>query len=339
MAKTFLTIGDPHFRIDNIQEVELFVDRVEELAISRKCDYIVCLGDLLHTHERIHTIPLNKAYDFIRRMSIIAPTIVLVGNHDYIQNQQFLTENHWMNAMKVWKNVQIVDKIVRIDGGIYFCPYVPNGRFIEAMNTYEGWMDDGVCIFAHQEFYGCKMGAIVSVEGDKWDLEAPFVVSGHIHSKQTPQANIYYTGSALQHAFGESEKNTVSIVTIDGLSRNIEDIDLLLPRKKIVYLNMNQIDSFTVPNTSDDIKLTISGSHDDFKAFKKTEKFKSLSKDGVKIVFKSKDTDKKVAPTVEEHDFKSILKTLVVDTKNPLLYEQYELVVNNKLDEVVMFVN
>ena len=126
------------------------------------------------------------------------------------------------------------------------------------------------------------------------------------------------------------------MVATSGL---IEDIDLLLPRKKIVYLNMNQIDSFTVPNTSDDIKLTISGSHDDFKAFKKTEKFKSLSKDGVKIVFKSKDTDKKVAPTVEEHDFKSILKTLVVDTKNPLLYEQYELVVNNKLDEVVMFVN
>ena len=88
---------------------------------------------------------------------------------------------------------------------------MPPGRFHEALGT-KKWTD-ATCIWAHQEFYGCKMGAIVSVEGDKWDLHSPLVISGHIHSKQRPQENVYYSGSAMQHAFGESEKNIIAYIS------------------------------------------------------------------------------------------------------------------------------
>ena len=54
------------------------------------------------------------------------------------------------------------------------------------------------------------MGAIISVEGDKWSLKFPNVISGHIHERQIPQKNIYYPGSAMQHAFGESKKNIIA---------------------------------------------------------------------------------------------------------------------------------
>ncbi len=53
------------------------------------------------------------------------------------------------------------------------------------------------CIFAHQEFYGCKMGAIESIEGDKWDHSFPLVISGHIHSEQRPQKIFFYPGSVF----------------------------------------------------------------------------------------------------------------------------------------------
>ena len=74
-----------------------------------------------------------------------------------------------------------------------FVPYVPPGRFVEALETYKNinWKDVD-CIFAHQEFYGCKMGAILSEEGDKWESKWPLVVSGHIHSRQWINKNIYY---------------------------------------------------------------------------------------------------------------------------------------------------
>jgi DNA repair exonuclease SbcCD nuclease subunit len=342
-----LVIGDPHFRIDNVPEVELFIELTEKLARERSPDFIVILGDVLHTHERLHTIPLNLAYDFIKRLSIIAFTYVLVGNHDYIQNQQFLTQNHWMNAMKAWANVCIVDQVEKkeeSDQKFIFCPYVPNGRFEEALNTLPGW-ETATCIFAHQEFYGCKMGAIVSVEGDPWNEDFPLVISGHIHSKQRPQKNILYTGSALQHAFGESEKNILLFCSfIPGKDPVFEEIDLGLPRKKIVYMDMDKVETYVAPKTDDDLKLSLTGSYEEFKAFKKTEKFKELTKEGVKVVFKA---NKK--PCCEEGggegeiqqgeklksrstaDFKSILYDLIIETKDSNLYEQYELVVNNNL--------
>ena len=100
MTVKVLFIGDPHFKIDNIPEVEVFINKVTELTENKKPDFIVIAGDLLHTHERLHTIALNKAYDFIDKMRTISPTYVLVGNHDMCNNSQFLTENHWMNGLK-----------------------------------------------------------------------------------------------------------------------------------------------------------------------------------------------------------------------------------------------
>ena len=337
-----LAIGDPHFRIDNIPEVEMFIEKIGKLANDKQPDLIICLGDLLHTHERIHTIPLNKAYEFIKKMSLIAPTYVLVGNHDYIQNQQFLTENHWMNAMKSWENVTIVDKVVYLEYknlNFCFCPYVPNKRFEEALNTLQeyNWRSAD-CIFAHQEFSGCKMGAIVSSDGDDWDLSYPQVISGHIHSKQRPQNNIYYTGSALQHAFGESEQNTLALIHfhLDKSPYTLEEFNLSLPRKKIVYLNMDSIETYELPVTNDDIKLSIRGSQEEFKAFKKTEKFKQLTKEA-KIVFKVEEaeavrSDEGKKSHDEGCDFKCILKGLVDSSNNPMLIQYFDIIVNNKLN-------
>jgi DNA repair exonuclease SbcCD nuclease subunit len=304
------------------------MNKIESLAKREAPDLIVILGDLLHTHEKIFTIALNKAYEFVRRMRDISPTYVLVGNHDYIQNSQFLTENHWMNAMKDWDNVVIVDTVIRLvkkGEKLVFVPYVPNGRFLEALETGEEWRDAD-CIFAHQEFAGCKMGAIISIDGDRWPEDYPRIVSGHIHSKQTPQPNIYYTGSAMQHAFGESDKNVIPIITFPY---NVKEIDLDLPRKKIIYMDMDKIEDFVPKETNDQLKLTISGSFDEFKTFKKTEKYKELTKNGTKVVFKAK---KEITNQKETTDtnFRDILFKLVSETKNKTLLEYYELVINNR---------
>ena len=85
-----IAIGDPHFMTKNIPEVELFIIKSLELIESRSPDFIVVLGDLLHEHERIHTITLNKAYGYIDKLRMLAKTFILIGNHDMINNQQFL---------------------------------------------------------------------------------------------------------------------------------------------------------------------------------------------------------------------------------------------------------
>lgn len=545
MPLKVICVGDPHFRTDNIPEVNLFIDKMEEMAKKEKPNIIVILGDVLHTHERLHTIPLNKAYEFVKRMRNIAKTFVLIGNHDmcfakntpilmwdgtvknsedirtgdilvgddnqprhvlsttkgqskmytikqlnamdytvtenhilslkpgfhiswnkrknrwtvkwvenlqvrnkffknrdeadiFMQsipdcdvinisvkdyllspknlrdclygfriekqnkmiseiptkklfdtekidieltpicveeskerdffgwetdcnnrfllsdltvvhncnNQQFLTTNHWMNGMKEWDNVEIVDTVThRIIEEIHlvFCPYVPPGKFQEALNTNEENWKRADCIFAHQEFYGCKMGAIVSVEGDKWPEDFPCVISGHIHSRQVIQDNVYYCGSSMQNAFGESDKNIIPILTWtkSGKPYDLKEIDLELPRKKIIYTDVQSMEDYEAPETEDKIKITISGVYDEFKAFKKTKKYRELVKKGTKIVFKPKkikkdietEDKKEIAEPMEETDFNRILSALISKEKSSFLYQVFELVVNNKTVE------
>jgi DNA repair exonuclease SbcCD nuclease subunit len=333
-----LFIGDPHFQITNLPEVELFTEHITTIATERKPDIIIIAGDLLHTHERLHTTVLNKAYDFVDAMRNITKTYILVGNHDYISNTQYLNDNHWMNSMKKWHNVEIIDRVRHLkvgDESFVFVPYVYVGRFTEALETLgdDSLWKNADCIFAHQEFEGCKMGAIVSVDGDKWNPKHPLVVSGHIHSRQRPQPNVYYCGTPMQHAFGESENNVVPYFEFADGKHVLEEIEMKLPRKKIVYLDVTEIDNYKQTESDDKIRITVSGSYDQFKALKKTKKYKDMLGDGMKIVFRpEKLSEKEIVENVDKSvcDFPTILNTIITKQKNPHLLQAYDLVVNQK---------
>lgn len=319
-----LAIGDPHFRIDNLEDISMYIARIESLVKNEKPSFTVVLGDLLHCHEQVHTTVLNKAYTFINKLRLHSPVYVLVGNHDYINNSQFLSENHWMNAMKEWSNVFIVDKGMSLStqfGKFIFCPYVFPGKFIEALNIIDVEWKTARSIFCHQEFYGCKMGAIISSDGDKWDAANPFIVSGHIHDKQRVQANIFYTGSSIQHAFGESQDKTV---TLCHFSSNIifESVDLNLPRKKIVYMDMDNIEKFVPPENNNKLRLTLSGSYEELKVFRKSKQYKELIKKNIKVVYRPTITNAKESTIVSEN-FYDILYTLVKNEKNARMLQLY----------------
>lgn len=511
-----IAIGDPHFKTDNIEEVNIFIQKIQELCLKEQPNLIVILGDILHTHERIHVSALNKAYELVEILRKISKTVILVGNHDmcfakdtnvllydntvksiqnididdqimgddlkprtvlakrygrtrmykieqlleksYIvneyhilclrpyktfwkrddklwnvyylntknfkfntvlfksekecidflktiedleisvvdyldlpfdlkrylygytynggitsilvepseetlyygfetdgnhkfllengtvvhncNNQQFLSSNHWMNGMKNWENVLIVDKVQHINLENFqftFCPYVPPGRFVEALNTETEIWKQSDAIFCHQEFQGCKMGAIISVDGDKWNETYPEIISGHIHSKQKIQNNIYYCGSSIQTAFGESEDNIIPILSWENKGEKyvLNEIDLELPRKKIIYTDTDNIENYKIKdNDKDKIKITVSGVYDEFKAFKKSKKYNELIKSGAKVVFKAKkvkEEEKVETSSFEERDFTKILYDLILDSKNIQLFQQYEMIINNKI--------
>ena len=321
---SILTIGDPHFKLENLSDTEIYIARITKIIEIRRPNYVVILGDLLHCHERVHTTVLNRAYEFIDKIRQLCPVYVLVGNHDYINNSQFLTDNHWMNAMKKWNNVEIVDNGKTLEtsfGKLIFCPYVYPGKFEEALNIIDPNWKDARTIFCHQEFYGCKMGAIESTQGDKWNINYPFIISGHVHDKQRVQENIFYTGSSIQHAFGESHDKTITMCFLETEIR-LEDIDLEMPTKKILYMNMDEIDDFQYELTVNKIRITLSGTSQEFKTFRKSRKYKDLVDKGVKIVYKNQTVvNKKTASRNES--FQTILNRLVKKENNKEVYELY----------------
>nr|QBK85378.1 MAG: DNA repair exonuclease [Iridovirus LCIVAC01] len=338
-----LTIGDPHFRTNNIPECELLQERLIDIISEQLPDVIVVLGDLLHYHERLHTTALNQAIEFIDMLRNYTHTFVLTGNHDFISNQQFLTNKHWMNALKEWKNVTIVDKVISFrqnNKHIILLPYVPPGRFEEALNTLQESWKTADAIFCHQEFYGVQMGAIKSLDGDKWRLDYPYVFSGHIHDRQQLQLNLYYVGSCIQHAFGESSKKTVALLKFDEESINILEIPTNLPKKKIVYINIEDVGEFKEKKDSrDHIKLCVKGTYEEFKSFKKTRQYKDLTAQGVKIAYKPQQL-KEVEEVQENIVFTDILYKLVMKEKNGYLLKSYNHVLHNKNeddDSIILF--
>ena len=305
MTVTCLAIGDPHFQINNVNETEELIAKVNVLAEQLCPTFIVILGDLLHTHEKIHTTPFNLANKFITSLAKKAPVYLIIGNHDYISNQQFLTSNHPFNAFKKVRNVTVCDRVIVRDIEEYkfvFCPYVPPERFEEALDTAEETWTDATCVFAHQEFYGCRFNPVMtSTEGDIWPDNYPLVVSGHIHNEQWLQDNIYYTGSSMQHAFGETANKTIAFITFPF---KLNKIDLEMRRKKIVYSDIDNVDDLKLQkNTS--TKLVIQGSPEDFKVFRKSERYKELQKKGVVISFTPK-----VAVSNKKTEKKNVLDIL-----------------------------
>ena len=85
-----IVIGDTHFKVNNIPEVELYIKKVIKIVEQKNPDIIVLLGDILDTFEKVNVLPLNKAYEFVDKLRKISKTYILVGNHDMINCIQFL---------------------------------------------------------------------------------------------------------------------------------------------------------------------------------------------------------------------------------------------------------
>lgn len=288
---TCLAIGDPHFQVSNVLDAKELINKCEMLVNQLKPTFVVILGDILHTHEKIHVTPFNLATDLITRMSKLTHTFVLIGNHDYCNNSQFLTSRHPFNSFKDIANVTVCDRVVSCMIGnekYIFTPYVPPERLEEALDTLsdvgQTWTD-ARCIFAHQEFFGCRFNPVMtSTDGDIWPEDFPLVISGHIHDAQRLQSNIYYTGSSMQHAFGESHDKTIAYVTFRGSEFSIKKIDLELRKKKIKYMNVEDADQFKL-ETNTLVKLVLKGRPEQFKVFRRGQIYKQLQEQGIAISF------------------------------------------------------
>jgi DNA repair exonuclease SbcCD nuclease subunit len=297
MSIKVLCVGDPHFKVNNVPESDDMTDKLVKIAEHIKPKFIVLLGDILHTHEKIHVSPLMRAEKLVRQLSQISPTFVIIGNHDRPNNSTYLTDDHAFNAMKQWTNTYVVDDKV-LDTNIaghrfLFVPYVFPSLFMSTLTHEEKGVKDPLlnttAIFCHQEFLNAKMGMIESKAGDPWDTNHPLVISGHVHDYDRLQPNLIYVGTPMQHAFGDKDDKTVSLFTFDNIDNKIswnEDrIDLGLIKRVIVYITPEEIHTYEPP-TDKLIKLTIRGDSSSIAAVKKLEKINELRKQGININFK-----------------------------------------------------
>lgn len=298
-----LIIGDPHFKVSNRRETDIMVKDILDEAKKHQPHFIVVLGDVLDRHEIIHVNPLTRAISFLQALTQYAPTYVLIGNHDLKNNQEFLSEEHPFTALKSWKDITIVDRpLARTIGDqcFVFVPYVPPGQFLAALErtSSEGTPSEvpvwtkARCIFAHQEFRGCHMGAIISSEGDVWNPEWPLVISGHIHDYQQLQRNMLYPGTPIQHTYSDRQDKGITLCHFPPSTDEYQctRLTLTVPLKHIVRLSYHQLTR--PPVVQGEAKIIISGTSNEIKGLQSHPTIEAWKKEGHKIVFKTLAGDK-----------------------------------------------
>ena len=72
MTSKAIVIGDQHFKINNIPEVDEYIIKLENIVKSKEPDFIVLLGDMLDQHEKIHSVPLR-----IKHMNLLIECVKL----------------------------------------------------------------------------------------------------------------------------------------------------------------------------------------------------------------------------------------------------------------------
>lgn len=329
---TILVFGDIHIKPDNALEIDMLKNKLIEHLDKIHPTFTVILGDVLDTHERILSNCLNRAYDLFKTIKEKSELFILVGNHDQYNNKQFLTENHWMNAMKEWNGkITIVDKVImrEFDGNLFtFIPFVETGRFMEALETSPNWKKSSI-IFAHQEFKGCSMNDKISSNGDVWNKAYPQIISGHIHNSQT-LGNIYYPGSILQTSFGEKSNSILLLLKVNHNDIDMKEIRLNLPRQETIELNIEDVDSydFSKKKPENKMRLIIIGKIEEFATFKASTKYKELVKQNIKILFSKKQEDVKKIEKCRTSLF-TILRSLVGEDKELLDIYNEVIEINN----------
>jgi len=293
MTTKILAIGDIHIRLKTLGKTREMTEKVVSVVDEQKPDIVVLLGDLLHTHNVVDTPCLNHAYDLIDKLRQRTQVYIIVGNHDYISNSEFLTDKHWMNGLKDWEGVKICDTVSLIEhcgNKFVMSPYVEKGRFKEGLNTIGDDWKDVASIFAHQEFYGCKFETNTSPDGDRWEADDPLVISGHIHKKHTLAHNIIYTGSVMQHNFGEDMDKSIWLGTYKNNKLfDKKEIDLCLPKYYTVRCKLEELDDLVIPDR-DFMRVWVDCEPGEFSTMKKTDTFKKLVSYDVKVELRTTNT-------------------------------------------------
>lgn len=315
-----LVIGDPHFKVTNAAETQEMASRILKEAVKSQPHFVVVLGDILDTKDRISMTPLLLATDFLKSLQDIAPLYIVIGNHDRRHDKVFLTLEHPFTALKYWTNTTVCDVVKHViinNMQFTFVPYVEAGRFQEALDTSPGY-EASTCIFAHQEFKGAQMGPIVSTNGDIWDKNNCMIISGHIHEYQELQNNILYIGTPIQHNYDTCYEKFIGLFYfnqpyIKSHSDLLWDkISLNMPIKKEIHLSASAVTKYKLEKNVL-TKLVITGTHTEIKTLLKNPKLNEWRKKGIKIVYKYAATEKLLTCT-DKVDVKSNFSHLFYNT-------------------------
>lgn len=225
-----LCIGDMHYKKNNLADLEKVTAEIKNIIEQERPSVIVGLGDWMDTHDKTYIAVRVACIDFMNYLTSACELfIALIGNHDRPNNLINTGKAHFFtHPGGEDPKCVIVDepKLIEFKGAKFAClPYINPKDLMSVINA-TTFGDEMILrggadvVFAHQEVYGCKFNQYTMSEAKEasWQPKYTPMISGHIHDCQWT-GNVFYTGTPLQHTFGESYDKYIAIVDINTASR------------------------------------------------------------------------------------------------------------------------
>ena len=170
---------------------------------KHKATHVLILGDMTDAKNRHDAALVNRIVESITELSQFAKVIILVGNHDFVDEK-----SPFFAFLGRFKNVILVKEQAEITiPDLGECLFLPCTR--DYKNEWANLEDNPAFayIFTHQSFDGCISENGTKLKGIPPSYFADYkgkVYSGDIHVPQKVSRNIEYVGSPYRVHFGDS---------------------------------------------------------------------------------------------------------------------------------------
>ncbi len=210
--KRIAHISDTHIRnLKYHKEYNHVFKEIYDSLKQEQPDYIVHTGDLAHTKTQLSPEYFEMASNFLKNLADIAPTIIILGNHD----------GNLKNGDRQDAITPIIDALRHPDLTLLknSGEYSPEpGLTFNVLSVFDrdNWQSPSnnnsinIALY-HGAIQGCQVGSGFRLDHGEDDIsifdEFDYAMLGDIHRIQMMNSDgtIWYAGSTVQQNFGESQ--------------------------------------------------------------------------------------------------------------------------------------
>lgn len=174
IPKKIIFFGDIHY--SNYFDLRIFIKLIE-LIKEEHPDYILIGGDLLD--DSIYQDNMKPFINFIKSISKLYKTIIVLGNHDYIIGKNYQIPNKLIKTLKSINNVYLLENEALVLEDITIYGYLPDYTISKNINGVD---------YLHSYIPKNKYNILLTHSSMRMIRELPFdlVLSGHTHGGLLP---------------------------------------------------------------------------------------------------------------------------------------------------------
>jgi DNA repair exonuclease SbcCD ATPase subunit/DNA repair exonuclease SbcCD nuclease subunit len=245
--KRIAHISDTHIRnLKYHDEYRHVFNQIYDSLKQEQPDYIVHTGDLAHTKTQLSPEYFELASNFLKSLADIAPTIMILGNHD--------------GNLKNGDRQDAVTPIIEALQHPQFTLLKKSGEYspepgvtfnVLSVFDRDNWQqpsDNNAINIAlyHGAICGSRVGSDYSLDHGEDDISIfkgfDYAMLGDIHKIQhlDTEARVWYAGSTVQQNFGESQLKGYLMWNIHSKQKHTVDKRLFRSPRPFVTIEINK---------------------------------------------------------------------------------------------------